>query len=126
MSDFFGQALEDVPELLWFRGSVDGSWFGSLLGGGEGEDLVEATVVGDQLFLDELFSGETDFGGVELEVGLELGVTVEAQSLFVGSEAEEDVEELCAVAEVGEEAVCDQAEGDPGKGFLDGSEAVRA
>ena len=74
--------------------------------------------------MDELFSGEVELSGVELEEGVDAGVAVEARALPVRGEAEEDVQELCAVAEVGEEAVFDQAKGDPCERFLYGSESI--
>jgi hypothetical protein len=105
-------------------------WFGAsrgaTVGGWDGEDLVEATVVGQQVFVDEFGPGEVDLFGAELEVGLDFGVAIEAGALPVGGEAEEDVKELCPVAEVGEDAVREQAEREPCEGFLDGSESVWA
>ena len=73
----------------------------------EGEDLIEATVVGDQVFLYELFSCEVELSGVELEEGEDACVAVVARALSIRGEAEEDIQKLCAVAEVGEKAVCE-------------------
>jgi hypothetical protein len=95
-----------------------------MVAGWEGEELIEAAVVGEEVFLDELFSGEVELRGVELEEGEDARVAVEAGTLAVGGEAEEGIEELCAVGEVGEEAVLEQAKGDPCERLLDGSESV--
>ena len=86
--------------------------------------MVEAAVVGEKIFLEELGSCEVDFLRGELEVRKDAGGAVEAFSLTVRGEAEEEVDELCSVAQIGEEAVFEQAKGDPGKGLFDGSEAV--
>ena len=112
-------------EAFWFAGSffMD-DWIGNWAW--EGEDLVEVTVVGNEVFLDELLFGLVDGGGLDLEKGLDALVAVEAQSLPVGGEAEEEVEELGVIGEAGEEAVDEDAAGEPGKGLFDGSDAVVA
>jgi len=73
--------------------------------------------------LDELFSGEVELRGVELEESVDACVAVEARALAVRGEAEEDIQELCAVVEVGKDAVFEEAKGDPCKRFLDGSDS---
>ena len=88
--------------------------------------MVEAAVIGEQVFLDEFFSGLFNFGLVQLEIGLDFGVAVITRALSVGDETEEEVEEFGIVVEAFEEAVFEQPKGDPCEGFFDGSDSVWA
>jgi hypothetical protein len=94
------------------------------LGCRQGEDLIIASVVCDQVFLDELIPGVVNDMCFEVEMGLDSLFTIETHASPIGGQAQKGIEELCRVRHVSEEAVNQDSAGDPCEGSFDGSDSA--